>query len=84
MGGEADINVISSGLHLNELRQKRFSGGNVSSSAYLAKLLDHLLDADVSVLGDLALHVGEPLAELLVLLVEHRPLVQLLAHLLPS
>lgn len=72
------------GYSLNELQQKRFLGGSVSSSVYLAKLLDHLLDADVSVLGDLALHVGEPLAELLVLLVEHSPLVQLLAHLLPA
>lgn len=51
---------------------------------YLVKLLDHLLDADVSILGDLALHVGEPLAELLVLLIEHSPLVQLLTHLLPA
>lgn len=51
---------------------------------YLAKLLDHLLDADVSILGDLALHVGEPLAELLVLLTEYSPLVQLLTHLLPA
>lgn len=51
---------------------------------YLAKLLDHLLDADVSILGDLALHVGEPLAELLVLLIEYSPLIQLLTHLLPA
>lgn len=42
---------------------------------YLAELLDHLLDADVSILRHLALHVGEPLAELLVLLVEHSPLI---------
>jgi len=53
-------------------------------SVYLAQLLDHLLDADVSILGDFALHVGEPLAELLVPLGEYRPLVQLLAHLLPA
>lgn len=53
-------------------------------SIYLAELLDHLLDADVSILGDLALHVGEPLAELLVLLVEYGPLIQLLTHLLPA
>lgn len=53
-------------------------------SRYLAQLLDHLFDADVSVLGDFALHVGEPLAELLVLLVEHGPLIQLLAHLLSA
>lgn len=53
-------------------------------SVYLAKLLDHLLNADVSVLGDLTLHVGEPLAELLVLFVEHSPLIQLLTHLLPA
>lgn len=51
---------------------------------YLAKLLDHLFDADVSILGDFALHVGEPLAELLVLFVEYSPLIQLLTHLLPA
>lgn len=44
-------------------------------SVYLAKLLDHLLNADVSILGDLALHVGEPLAELLVLFLEYSPLI---------
>ena len=53
-------------------------------STYLAELLDHLLNADVSILGDFALHVGEPLAELLVLLVEYSPLIQLLTHLLPA
>lgn len=51
---------------------------------YLAKLLDHLLNTDVTILGDLALHVGEPLAELPVLLVEYSPLIQLLTHLLPA
>lgn len=43
--------------------------------ANLVKLLDHLLNADVSILGHLALHVSEPLAELLILLVEDSPLI---------
>lgn len=51
---------------------------------YLVKLLDHLLNADVSILGDFALHVGEPLTELLILFVEYSPLIQLLGYLLPA
>lgn len=76
---------------VNEMCRKRFCVQSIGgpraaegvSGSYLAELLDHLLNADLSVLRDLALHVGEPLAELLVLLAEHRPLVELLAHLLP-
>lgn len=51
---------------------------------YLVELLDHLLNADVSVLGDFALHAGEPLTELLILFVEYSPLIQLLGYLLPA
>lgn len=51
---------------------------------YLVKLLDHLFNADISILGDFALHVGEPLTELLVLFVEHSPFIQLLGYLLPA
>jgi len=51
---------------------------------YLAELLNHLLNANVSILGHLALHVGEPLAELLVLLTEYSPLIQFLIHLLSA
>lgn len=51
---------------------------------HLAQLFDHLLNADVSILRDFALHLREPLAQLLVLLVEHGPFVQLLADLLPA
>lgn len=51
---------------------------------HLAQLLDHLLDADVSILRHLALHLGEPLTQVLVLLVKHCPLIQLLTHLLPA
>lgn len=51
---------------------------------YLAELLDHLLNTDVTILGHLALHVSEPLAELLVLLGEDSPLIQFLAYLLPA
>lgn len=51
---------------------------------YLVELLNHLLNADVSVLGDFALHAGEPLTELLILFVEYSPLIQLLGYLLPA
>ncbi|KAF3845586.1 hypothetical protein F7725_008749 [Dissostichus mawsoni] len=51
--------------------------------ADLLLLVDHLLDADVSVLRHLALHVGEPLTQVLVLLTEQRPLVQFLPESLP-
>lgn len=51
---------------------------------YLVKLLDHLFNADISILGDFALHVGEPLTEILVLFVEHSPFIQLLSYLLPA
>lgn len=50
--------------------------------SHLAQLFDHLFNADVPILRDLALHLREPLAQLLVLLIEHCPLIQLLAHLL--
>lgn len=53
-------------------------------SNHLAQLFDHLFDADVPILRDLALHLREPLTQLLVLLIEHCPLVQLLAHLLSA
>lgn len=53
-------------------------------SNHLAQLFDHLFDADVPILRDLALHLCEPLTQLLVLLIEHRPLVQLLTHLLSA
>lgn len=63
------------------------SGGiaiRIVLSNHLAQLFDHLFDADVPILRDLALHLREPLTQLLVLLIEHRPLVQLLAHLLSA
>ena len=53
----------------------RYQQVRLCFSVYLAKLLDHLFDADISILGHLALHVGEPLAELLVLFVEDGPLI---------
>lgn len=49
---------------------------------YLAEFLDHFLDADVSVSGHFALHVGKPLTEFLVSFIKHRPFVQLFADLL--
>lgn len=52
--------------------------------SHLAQLFHHLLNAYVSILRDLALHLGEPLTQLLVLLVKHGPFVQLFAHLLPA
>ena len=54
---------------------------NVSLS-HLAQLFDHLFNTNVPILRHLALHLREPFAQLLVLLIEHRPLIQLLAHLL--
>lgn len=63
-----------------------FYSSGVFSAAFdhLAQLFDHLFNADVSILRDLALHLCEPLAQLLVFLIELGPLVQLLAHLLPA
>lgn len=42
---------------------------------YLVKLLNHLFNADVSILGHFALHVGEPLTELFVFIVKNSPLI---------
>lgn len=63
------------------------SGGiviGIVHSNHLAQLFNHLFDADVPILRDLALHLREPLTQLLVLLIEYRPLVQLFAHLLSA
>lgn len=63
------------------------STGRVKTDAagrpYLLELLDHFLNEDVSVLGNFALHLRQPFAELLVLLTEDRPFIQPLADLLP-
>lgn len=51
---------------------------------YLSKFLNHLFDADVTILGDLVLHMCEPLTQLFVLLIKDGPLIQFLTHLLPA
>lgn len=59
-------------------------GPRLPRASHLLEFFYHLLNEDVSVLRDFALHLGQPLAQLLVLLAEDGPFVQALAHLLPS
>lgn len=51
---------------------------------YLSEFLNHLFNADVTILGDLVFHMCEPLTQLFVLLIKDGPLIQLLTHLLPA
>ena len=51
---------------------------------YLLELLHHVLDAEVPAVGHLVLHLGQPVAELLVLVVEDDPGAEAVGDLLPA
>lgn len=53
------------------------------SSPYLLQLLHHLLDAQLAAAAHLVLHLRQPVAELLVLVVEDGPGVEAVSDLLP-
>jgi hypothetical protein len=53
-------------------------------TSHLLEFFYHLFDENVSVLRDFALHLGQPLTQLLVLFTEDSPLIQALAYLLSS
>lgn len=58
------------------------NGSVFAAGSYLLELLHHLLDVEVRVVRDLVLHLRQPLAQLLVLLVEDDPRVQTICDLL--
>lgn len=71
------LTVLINVLHFSEHSRYQKIDKLLSTfrNVYLVKLLNHLFNADVSILGDFALHVGEPLTELFVFVVKNSPLI---------
>lgn len=67
------INVLSFSEHSRSQKIDKLL--STFRNVYLVKLLNHLFNADVSILGDFALHVSEPLTELFVFVVKNSPLI---------